>query len=201
MLPTALASATVIPRSPNNNYGTRIDCYAWDNSIWTTGYNDPHDPTDPPAPPDPTTSYFGFSGTSGASAIIAGAALAIQGIAQVNQKGDLTNNRCSPTQLRDILRNPATGTLSANSKWNTSLISTWDPTNNRDFSTWNADRIGAMPDLRKIINDTWGITPLEPLPIIRQDILIKPAKRHGGPGPKKQALRIKPAKAKRKSPK
>ena len=60
---------------------------------------------------------------------------------------------------------------------------------------------GAMPDLRKIINDTWGITPLEPLPIIRQDILIKPAKRHGGPGPKKQALRIKPAKAKRKSPK
>jgi hypothetical protein len=195
MVPTALASATVIPRSRNNNYGTRIDCYAWDNSIWTTGYDDQN----PPAT-SPTTSYFGFGGTSGASAIIAGAALAIQGIAQVNQKGDLANGRCSPNQLRDILRNPATGTLSAHSKWNTSLNSRWDP-RNVHFSTWNADRIGAMPDLRTIINDTWGITPLEPLLIIRQDILIKPAKRHEGPGPKKQALRRKPAKAKRKSPK
>lgn len=200
IVPTALASATAIPRSPNNNYGTRIDCYAWDNDIWTTGYNDPHYPMDPPSPPDPTISYFGFSGTSGASAIIAGAALAIQGIAQVNQKGDLTNGRCSPTQLRDILRNPATGTLSAKSKWNTSLNSRWDPSN-VDFSTWNADRIGAMPDLKKIINDTLGITLLEPLARKREDHLIKPAKRHGGPGPKKQVSRKKPAKAKRKSPK
>jgi hypothetical protein len=200
IVPTSLASSTVIPRSPNNNYGTRIDCYAWDNNIWTTGYNDPHKSTDPPAPPDPTTSYFGFSGTSGASAIIAGAALAIQGIAQINQKGDLTNGRCSPTQLRDILRNPATGTLSANSKWNTSLNSRWDPSN-ADFSTWNADRIGSMPDLKKVINNTLEITLLEPLPRIREDLLIKPAKRHGGPGPKNQVLRKKPAKAKRRSPK
>jgi hypothetical protein len=140
------------PRSRNNNYGTRIDCYAWDNNIWTTGYDDGAS-----IPADPRKSYFGFSGTSGASAIIAGAALAIQGIAQRHQKGDLANGRCSPNRLRDILHNPATGTLSEKSKWDIDLDSTWDPMNNEHFSRWNADKIGAMPDLRRIINETLGI--------------------------------------------
>lgn len=148
----------VIPRSRRENYGTRIDCYAWDNNISTTGYDD-----DLGLSPgeDPTTSYFGFSGTSGASAIIAGAVLAIQGIAQVHVKGDLANHRFSPIQLRSILRDPRTGTLSANSMWNTGFNSTWDPDpmNNPDFSKWNADRIGAMPDLSKIITDTLDVVP------------------------------------------
>ena len=184
------------PREPNNNYGARIDCYAWANTIWTTGYDDTTG-----VPSDPRTSYFGFSGTSGASAIIAGAALAIQGIAQIHQKGDLANGRFSPNQLRDIFRNPATGSLSAKSRWDIFLNSNWDPMNNGDFSTWNADRIGAMPDLKKIINETLGITLMEPIARKLKDILIKPAKIHGGPGPKKQSLRNKPAKAKRKLPK
>jgi len=207
MVPAHLASADAIPRSPRNNYGTRIDCYAWDNSIWTTGYDDRVSVPATSANPlsDPRKSYFGFSGTSGASAIIAGAALAIQGIAQVNQKGDLANDRFSPNQLRDILRNPATGTLSANSTWDTSLNSNWDPDpmNNPDFSTWNADRIGAMPDLKKIINNTLGIDILEriTLPPRETPPYIETLERLGGPGPKKQALRTKPAKAKRKSPK
>ena len=182
------------PRSRNNNYGTRIDCYAWANNIWTTGYDD-----GAPVPADPKKSYFGFSGTSGASAIIAGAALAIQGIAQKRQIGSLANGRFSPNELRDIFHNPATGTLSENSTWNINLNSNWDP-NNHDFSTWNADKIGAMPDLKKIINETLGIH-LRRTKITRKKIRIKKPKRPGGPGPKKPALRTKPVKAKRKSPK
>jgi len=148
----------IIPRSRRENYGTRIDCYAWDNSIWTTGYDDD---TGPSPGQTPKTSYFGFSGTSGASAIIAGAVLAIQGIAQVHGKGDLANHRFSPTRLRRILRDPRTGTLSANSTWNTGFNPAWDPDpmNNPDFSKWNADSIGAMPDLRKIIDNTLNVVP------------------------------------------
>lgn len=134
-----VGSANSRTRTPVNNVGSRIDCFVWDDSIYTTGYDDTV-----PAPPDPTTSYFYFSGTSGAAAIIAGAALAVQGIAQVHRKGDPTlNYRFLPDQLRSILSDWKTGTLSENS--------TRSPRN------WNADKIGVMPDLQKIINDTLKI--------------------------------------------
>lgn len=157
----ALAGVIVIPRSRRENYGTRIDCYAWDNNISTTGYDDDAGLS---LGQTHTTSYVGFSGTSGASAIIAGAVLAIQIIAQVHSKGDLTNHRFSPMQLRSILRDPRTGTLSANSAWNTVFNPNWDPDpmNNPDFSKWNADKIGAMPDLRKIIATLDVVPPAAP---------------------------------------
>lgn len=164
-----------------SNFGSRIDCFAWGDGISTTG-----DLTKPdyPRPQDYTV---GFTGTSGASAIIAGAALAIQGIAQVHRKGlTLSNKRFSPSELRSILSDWATGTLSVNSA----------PTK----TNWNVDKIGVMPDLRKIIiNNKLGIASVFPLKI-KIPKRIRPKKLRG-PGPRIQALHKKPAKAKRKTPK
>jgi hypothetical protein len=69
-----------------------------------------------------------FSGTSSASAIITGVAIALQGIAEAN-----LHCRLSPSQVRAFLSNEAYGTASANGK--------------------ATDKIGVMPDLKKIIRD------------------------------------------------
>ena len=126
-------------RGQNGNFGNRIDCYAWDDSIWTTGYKDDTTPKDALGNDTVDTKcYMGFGGTSGASAIIAGVALSLQGIAHANQTegaADGIDNRFSPTKLRDLLKDPTTGTLSQNSTQ----------------ANPNVDRIGVMPDLRKII--------------------------------------------------
>jgi serine protease len=178
-----VAAGDSISHDPaGSNRGSRIDCFAWGDGISTTGNPDPNR-TNYPGPQDYTV---GFSGTSGASAIIAGAALAIQGIAQVHLKGDLSNKRFSPSQLRSILRDWKTGTVSINSS---KAIPPTPP-------NWNVDKIGVMPDLRNIINNTLKIRPLKKLE--RKRYFKKP-KRHRGPGIKKQALRKTPAKAKKKS--
>lgn len=108
-----------------HNYGSRINCYAWGERIYTTGVKS-----------DGTDDYVIFNDTSGAAAIIAGAALAIQGIAQAYGKGDLPNGRYSPLALRNILRDRDKGTPS---------------------STPMTDKIGVMPDLRAIINTKLGL--------------------------------------------
>lgn len=100
-------------------YGSRVDCYAWGESVATlrTDYTG-----------TVTDQYrLDFSGTSSASAIVAGAALAVQGLAEAN-----LGQRFSPKELRDILSDPAYGTPSH------------IPAD---------DRIGVMPDLRKFIDD------------------------------------------------
>jgi len=168
------------PGPVSSNSGSRIDCFAWGHEISTTG--------DPDAiAPVPQDYSIGFGGTSGASAIIAGAALAIQGIAQVHRKGTtLTNKRFSPSELRSILRDWRTGTVSVNS----STATPPTPPN------WNVDKIGVMPDLRNII--TLRIRPLEKSELGRY---IPKPEWHIDPGPQQLSLRKKPAKAKRKSPK
>ncbi len=76
-----------------------------------------------------TTTYTsGFNGTSSASPIIAGAAVVVQALAA---KSPGIGYRFSPGQLRAMLSDPATGTASH------------DPA---------VDRIGVMPDLKKIID-------------------------------------------------
>jgi hypothetical protein len=111
-----------------HSYGSRIDCFAWGEDIYTTYY----DPTDPA---DPKYGYFGD--TSGAAAIIAGVALSVQGLAEMN-----LGYKYAPAQLRDILGNkdPCTGggTLS------------YDPPN---------DKIGVMPDLQNIIRKNLRLVP------------------------------------------
>lgn len=175
----AAHSRTHDPGPVSSNSGSRIDSFAWGHEISTTG--------DPDAiAPGPQDYTIGFGGTSGASAIIAGAALAIQGIAQRHRKGPtLSNKRFSPSELRSILSDWATGTLSVNSA----------PTN----TNWNADKIGVMPDLKKIIKNKLGIPPAL-LKKVKIPIRIRPEKLRG-PGPRIQALHKKPAKAKRKSQK
>ncbi len=103
------------------NWGSRVDCYAQGDKVVTCDTTDLK----------PTTAYTTkFWGSSSASAIIAGVALAVQGLAEYNR-----GSRYGPSELRDILSDPATGTLSVNNE------------------------IGVMPDLRKIATDVLGLSP------------------------------------------
>lgn len=110
-----------------SNYGSRIDCYAWGERVCTCSSTT--------ASPFSTNDYTsGFDGTSSASAIIAGAALVVQGIAEMN-----LGFRFSALQMRAVLGDPATGTASS------------------DHASYP---IGVMPDLRAIINsNAIGLSP------------------------------------------
>jgi len=68
-----------------------------------------------------------FTGTSSASAIVAGVAIAVQSISETKY-----NIRLSPSQMRHILSSDQYGTASANGR--------------------TRDKIGVMPDLKKIID-------------------------------------------------
>lgn len=115
----AASSATPHTRLSFSSHGARVDCYGWGQNVDTTG--DGWSGTS-------TTAYTGtFGGTSSASPIIAGAALAVQGVGEAG-----LGLRFSPVQMRAILTNPATSTASD------------DPP---------VDRIGVMPNLRAIIED------------------------------------------------
>ncbi len=75
-----------------------------------------------------------FCGTSSASAIITGVAIALQGIAEAN-----LHCRLSPSQVRAFFSDEAHGTPSANGR--------------------AIDKIGVMPDLKKIIRDLLKLHP------------------------------------------
>jgi hypothetical protein len=97
----------------DSNCGSRIDCFAQGESVSTLNYDSTN----------PTQNLYTdlFNGTSAASAIIAGAALCVQGMAQENLGAPL-----SPINLRDALK---IGTPS-------------------QFP--DTDKIGVMPDLLKV---------------------------------------------------
>lgn len=122
-----------------SNFGTRVDCYAWGQNIFTTGGPN-------------TTSYdLHFGSTSGASAIIAGAALIIQGLAKAYQKGDNptpTNRTYLPETLRKILGSfdPVT-----QRPWQRAAPDDDPPYGTKSNNPAN-DLIGVMPDLIKIID-------------------------------------------------
>jgi hypothetical protein len=104
-----------------SNYGSRVDCCAWADSVFTTGHRDQSIPVTGELP-----NYFHFSGTSSAGAIVAGVCLLIQQMHRAAHGGF----PMPALALRDILRDPANGTLAGNT---------------------SSERIGAMPDLAKII--------------------------------------------------
>ena len=114
-----------------SNFGSRVDCYAWGEKVDTTSST----PIAPFTTDDYTTS---FDGTSSASAIIAGAALVLQGVAEATST---PHERLSPAQVRALLSDPTLGTPSK------------DPL---------ADRIGVMPDLRKILLSNAFVTRRSP---------------------------------------
>ena len=79
------------PRSGFSNFGSRVDCYGWGDTIDTTSTN---------AAGTDNTLYTGsFGGTSGASPMVVGAALIIQGIA-VQALG----YRFAPLTVRRLLK-------------------------------------------------------------------------------------------------
>lgn len=114
-------------REIDSNFGDRVDCYAWGDSIGTAGYGDK---AGLEGGDDSYTEQF--SQTSGASAIIAGAATVVQSWVKARCIKPLTS-----TQMRSVLSNPNTGTPQSN-------ISISPP-----------DPIGVMPDLKKIL--TWWL--------------------------------------------
>lgn len=80
-----------------SNYGSRIDCYAWGDSIVTCGEGN--------LAGSGVNSYQNnFGGTSGAAAIIAGCALLVQGLHYAKK-----NSLLSPVQMRKMLSSPQTG--------------------------------------------------------------------------------------------
>jgi serine protease len=121
---TAATSGTPRTRLAYGPHGLRIDCHAWGQNIDTSDSNT-----------SGATNLYrtNFGGTSGASPMVAGAALAIQGIAQASH-----GLRFSPRQIRQILRDPALNT--APSPAETTAIS-------------------LMPNLRRIIEDRLELVP------------------------------------------
>lgn len=118
----AASSAAPHTRMNFSSFGPRIDCFAWGENVNTTSSTSGGS----------TTLYTTtFNGTSSASPIITGAALAVQGVATAGGGAPL-----SPTQLRTVLSDPATGTASSNPV---------------------ADEIGVMPNLRAIIEDVLDV--------------------------------------------
>jgi hypothetical protein len=108
-------------KTGTTNFGSRIDCFGWGENVRTISST--------PAAPFSITRYEdAFGGTSSAAPIIAGAALAILGLATAQ------GTKLSPFQVRSILTDPGLSTASK-----AGLL---------------VDKIGVMPDLRKIIDST-----------------------------------------------
>lgn len=117
-------------RARPSNYGSRIDCYAWNNNVVSTGYCGDLDD----GGGDVNKAYTKtFNGTSSAAPIIAGAALLVQGLAKGNARRIIL-----PREMRNILSNPATGTCQG-------------PT--------RPGHIGVMPNLRAILGCHKELSP------------------------------------------
>ncbi|HUR82979.1 MAG TPA: S8 family serine peptidase [Thermoanaerobaculia bacterium] len=100
-------------------FGMRIDCFAWGKDVVTTGIT-----------PSGADNYVtDYAGTSSASAIVAGAAVAVQGMARA------AGRRFAPRELRQILREHGTKRAPG------------------------LKHIGAMPDLRDIAMNVLRVAP------------------------------------------
>ena len=89
-------------RTPESNYGSRIDCYAWGQNINTTGDGNLGTGIDtyiPVVSIPPGERPSGFEKTSGASAIIAGVAISVQSMIEAAYQF-----RYSPLQLREVMK-------------------------------------------------------------------------------------------------
>ncbi len=140
-------------RANFSNFGTRIDCYGWGENVTSAGYGD----LTPAGTPDNSTYTAVFNGTSSASPIITGAALIVQGSYEA-----ASGTRLSPTQMRTLLSNPATGTAQGGTV---------------------AGNIGVMPNLQSIIQTTLGLVP---------DIYLRDAVGDNGVIPSAGAISVSP---------
>jgi serine protease len=120
------ATSTSHAKLPTSNFGSRVNCFGWGDGVVTTSSN-------VSGKTDMYREDFGF--TSAAAAIVAGAAILVQGMA------DNRPARLSPVQMRTILGDRSIGTFS-----------------HGDFQAGGAvvDRIGVMPNLRAISQSILG---------------------------------------------
>lgn len=108
-------------------FGTRVDCFAWAENVMTY---------DPFANSGYASS---FDGTSSASAIVAGAALLVEGAVQAK-----TGSRLGPAELRALLADTT-------------------PNGNTPSNNPAADQIGVMPNLKYILQKLGiGVVPSPP---------------------------------------
>ena len=110
-------------RQPYSNYGNRIDCVAWGDDVWTSGYDDSKSSSSA----GHKTDYWYFSGTSSAAALVAGMAAQVQGMQLAKVRVPFP-----AAQLRAILSCPNNGTAC--------------PTDLASF-------FGMMPDMEKLIKN------------------------------------------------
>jgi hypothetical protein len=96
----AATSGVPHKRFKDSNYGSRIDCFAWGENIYTT-YSD--------SPSNTNGYYADFNRTSGATPIVTGAAVAIQGIATAR-----LGHRFNPLEMRSLLTDNEVNTKSLN---------------------------------------------------------------------------------------
>lgn len=113
--------ATTVTPAPGSTHGRRLDCFAPGRFIRA--------PSSTEAPPDHGYQPEGFSGTSASGAVIAGAAVALQGMALAN-----TGDFLGAADMRRLLSDPAINVLSEHST----------------AANPNADGIGVLPDLHAI---------------------------------------------------
>jgi serine protease len=142
-------STTMAPKD-FSNYGDRVDVFAWGQDVWTTGSSKetPSYYTDY----RPSGSIGAFDGTSAASAIIAGAVMVIQGIAQkMNPSSGGSKFRFSPSQMRQLIKIGGT------------------PSDTTDTRT-GSRKVGVMPNLRKILESQEVVGPVVPDIYIRRTI-------------------------------
>lgn len=121
-------------KAPSSNYGNRVNCFAWDEYVFTSEID--------PSTGNPLTTS-NFSGTSAAAAIIAGAAIVLQGVAKHPHGVPL-----SGVEVRNILGDLTRGTHTINAT----------------SANPNPDKIGVMPDLQEIITNVLTMSTCIPRP-------------------------------------
>jgi hypothetical protein len=123
--PRLTEAASPWERDAISNFGDRVNCFAWGNSVLTL---------------DSTTdraTQGNFGGTSSASAIVAGAALVLQGLA-LRHRG----HECDPGEVRRLLSDTTAG--------------------NTATAAPAVDLIGVMPNLYDIAVNGLGVAPAAP---------------------------------------
>jgi hypothetical protein len=153
------AATAALPhdRASFSNYGSRVDCYGWGDSIVSAGYGD--------LTGTGNTSYTSsFGGTSGASPIITGAALLLQGIYAAS-----SGTLLSPQQMRHLLSGTATGTPQGGGV--TGHIGVMPNLRSIVETT-----LGLVPDvyMRDAVGDT-GAVPSAGAVSVSPDIIVRPA--------------------------
>ncbi|HEX2113617.1 MAG TPA: S8 family serine peptidase [Alphaproteobacteria bacterium] len=155
----AATSGTPHQWASPSNFGSRLDCYAWNDSIGTcgfgigTGFG------------SPVNQWYqmGFGATSGASAIVAGAAVLLQSM-HVAAKG----THITPAMMRTLLGDPNSNTKPAAGPKNIGVMP-----NLRALSI----ALGLAPDvyLRDAVGDA-GTVPSAGAVSLSPDIIVQPAK-------------------------